>query len=163
MRRGIQRALPVTHEHPQPPGSSEPGGGKGAEGGGLGGDPSVASCGGAADQGGRAGDGISKNTVKAALASNGPPGYRRRLAGSIVDAVEPQIRELLRSIRRCQPFPASDSAPPDQGETARHDLGGRHASVQSQRHATGAQVIGRAATGRGEPVIGECTRPRRDA
>ena len=40
--------------------------------------------------------GISKNTVKAALASDGPPAYRRRPAGSIVDVVEPQIRELLR-------------------------------------------------------------------
>jgi transposase len=40
--------------------------------------------------------GISKNTVKAALASEGPPAYRRRRSGSIVDAVEPQIRELLR-------------------------------------------------------------------
>jgi transposase len=40
--------------------------------------------------------GISKNTVKAALASDGPPVYRRRPQGSIVDAVEPQIRELLR-------------------------------------------------------------------
>jgi transposase len=40
--------------------------------------------------------GISKNTVKAALASDGPPAYRRRPSASIVDAVEPQIRELLR-------------------------------------------------------------------
>lgn len=40
--------------------------------------------------------GISKNTVRAALASDGPPAYRRRPAGSIVDPVEPQIRELLR-------------------------------------------------------------------
>jgi transposase len=40
--------------------------------------------------------GISKNTVKAALASGLPPAYRRQPAGSIVDAVEPQIRELLR-------------------------------------------------------------------
>jgi transposase len=40
--------------------------------------------------------GISKNTVRAALASDGPPAYRRRPSGSIVDAVEPQIRELLR-------------------------------------------------------------------
>jgi transposase len=40
--------------------------------------------------------GISKNTVKAALASDGPPVYRRQPSGSIVDAVEPQIRELLR-------------------------------------------------------------------
>src|SRR5271166_6224977 len=40
--------------------------------------------------------GISKNTVRAALASDGPPAYRRRPPGSIVDAVEPQVRELLR-------------------------------------------------------------------
>jgi transposase len=40
--------------------------------------------------------GISKNTVRAALASDGPPAYRRRPQGSIVDSVEPQIRELLR-------------------------------------------------------------------
>ena len=41
--------------------------------------------------------GISKKTAKAALASDGPPAYRRRPPGSIVDAVEPQIRELLRA------------------------------------------------------------------
>jgi transposase len=40
--------------------------------------------------------GISRNTVKAALRSDGPPRYERRPAGSIVDAVEPRIRELLR-------------------------------------------------------------------
>jgi transposase len=44
--------------------------------------------------------GISKNTVKTALASDGPPGYRRRPAGSIVDDVEPRIRELLRAYPR---------------------------------------------------------------
>jgi len=36
--------------------------------------------------------GISKNTVKAALASDGAPVYRRRPAGSIVDRAEPAIR-----------------------------------------------------------------------
>jgi transposase len=41
--------------------------------------------------------GISKNTVKAALASDGPPAYRRGSAGSIVDPAEPAIRELLRA------------------------------------------------------------------
>jgi transposase len=41
--------------------------------------------------------GISKNTVKKALASDGPPRYVRAPTGSIVDAVEPQIRELLRA------------------------------------------------------------------
>jgi transposase len=39
--------------------------------------------------------GISRNTVKKALASDDPPRYRRAVAGSIVDAVEPQIRALL--------------------------------------------------------------------
>jgi transposase len=41
--------------------------------------------------------GISRNTVRTALASDGPPAYRRRRAGSIVDEVEPAIRELLRA------------------------------------------------------------------
>jgi transposase len=41
--------------------------------------------------------GISKNTVKAALASDGPPRYERPPAGSIVDPFEPAIRELLRA------------------------------------------------------------------
>lgn len=39
--------------------------------------------------------GISKNTVKRALAAEEPPKYRREGRGSIVDAVEPQIRALL--------------------------------------------------------------------
>jgi transposase len=40
--------------------------------------------------------GVSKNTVKRALAAAGPPRYQRRVGGgSIVDAVEPRIRELL--------------------------------------------------------------------
>lgn len=39
--------------------------------------------------------GISKNTVKRALAAEEPPKYRRAGRGSIVDAVEPQIRQLL--------------------------------------------------------------------
>ena len=39
--------------------------------------------------------GISKNTVKRALAADAPPKYRRAGGGSIVDAVEPQIRALL--------------------------------------------------------------------
>src|SRR4051794_22070666 len=39
--------------------------------------------------------GCSKNTVKSALASDAPPKYTRARAGSIVDGVEPRIRELL--------------------------------------------------------------------
>jgi transposase len=40
--------------------------------------------------------GVSKNTVKRALTADGPPRYQRRVGGgSIVDGVEPRIRELL--------------------------------------------------------------------
>ena len=44
--------------------------------------------------------GCSRNTVRAALASDGPPKYERARAGSIVDAVEPRIRELLAAYPR---------------------------------------------------------------
>ena len=39
--------------------------------------------------------GLGRNTVRRALASDGPPRYQRPAKGSIVDAAEPQIRELL--------------------------------------------------------------------
>jgi transposase len=41
--------------------------------------------------------GVSRNTVRAALASEGPPKYERKPAGSVVDGVEPRIRELLKA------------------------------------------------------------------
>jgi transposase len=41
--------------------------------------------------------GVSRNTVRAALASDAPPKYERKPAGSIVDEVEPRIRELLKA------------------------------------------------------------------
>ena len=44
--------------------------------------------------------GISKNTVKAALASDGPPKYERPPRGSVVDEVEPRVRELLQAYPR---------------------------------------------------------------
>jgi transposase len=40
---------------------------------------------------------VSRNMVRAAIASDGPPTYQRRLSGSVVDAVEPRIRELWRA------------------------------------------------------------------
>jgi transposase len=42
--------------------------------------------------------GISRNTVKAALRSDGPPRYVRRPVGSVADVFEPRIRELLRAV-----------------------------------------------------------------
>jgi transposase len=41
--------------------------------------------------------GISRNTVRGALETDGPPRYERKPAGSVVDAVEPRIRELLKA------------------------------------------------------------------
>jgi transposase len=41
--------------------------------------------------------GVSRNTVRAAIASDVPPRYVRKPGGSIVDEVEPRIRELLRA------------------------------------------------------------------
>jgi transposase len=40
---------------------------------------------------------VSRNTVRAAVASDRPPRYERPRKGSIVDAVEPRIRELLKA------------------------------------------------------------------
>lgn len=48
--------------------------------------------------------GCSKNTVRKALAAEGPPAYRRRSTSSVVDAVEPRIRELLQA---CPTMPAT--------------------------------------------------------
>ena len=39
--------------------------------------------------------GVGRNTVRRALAADGPPRYVRAAKGSIVDAVEPRIRALL--------------------------------------------------------------------
>jgi transposase len=47
--------------------------------------------------------GISRNTVKAALASDNPPKYVRAPQGSVADVFEPRIRELLAA------FPAMPS------------------------------------------------------
>jgi transposase len=44
--------------------------------------------------------GCSRNTVKAALASDGPPRYVRVRSGSLVDAYEPRICELLAAFPR---------------------------------------------------------------
>ena len=48
--------------------------------------------------------GCSKNTVKSALVSDEPPRYERPRRGSVVDVVEPRIRELLAG---CPTMPAT--------------------------------------------------------
>jgi transposase len=47
---------------------------------------------------------VSRNTVRAAIASDRPPKYQRPAKGSIVDAAEPRIRELLKV---CPTMPAT--------------------------------------------------------
>jgi transposase len=39
---------------------------------------------------------VSRNTVRAAVRSDGPPRYEREASGSVADGFEPRIRELLR-------------------------------------------------------------------
>jgi transposase len=41
--------------------------------------------------------GVSRNTVKAALASDGPPKYERQAKATVADGFEPRIRELLKT------------------------------------------------------------------
>lgn len=48
--------------------------------------------------------GLARNTVKAALAADAPPRYERPGRGSLTDAVEPQIRALLKGF---PPMPAT--------------------------------------------------------
>jgi transposase len=47
---------------------------------------------------------VSRNTVRAALRSDGPPRYEREPRGSVADEFEPRIRELLKA---CPSMPAS--------------------------------------------------------
>lgn len=44
--------------------------------------------------------GVARNTVRSALRSGSPPRYERSSPGSMADAFEPQIRELLRAYPR---------------------------------------------------------------
>ncbi|TQN41624.1 transposase [Blastococcus colisei] len=44
--------------------------------------------------------GVARNTVRSALAADRPPKYERRPKGSLVDAVEPQIRAMLKEFPR---------------------------------------------------------------
>jgi predicted DNA-binding protein (UPF0251 family) len=46
--------------------------------------------------------GCSRNTVKAALANDGPPQYVRVRSGSLVDAYEPRIRGCWLRFRGCR-------------------------------------------------------------
>ena len=46
--------------------------------------------------------GVARDTVAAALASDGPPQYRRAPVESAISAAEPKIRACCRCIRTCQ-------------------------------------------------------------
>jgi transposase len=65
--------------------------------------------------------GVSRNTVRAAIASEGPPRYVRKPGGSIVDAAEPRIRELLRAYPRMPATVIADRIGWDRGLTVLKD------------------------------------------
>jgi transposase len=44
--------------------------------------------------------GVARNTVRAALRSDVPPAYSRQRSGSVVDAVEPEVKKLLEDFPR---------------------------------------------------------------
>ena len=45
---------------------------------------------------------LARNTVRAAVRSVQPPRYKRARRGSIIDAVEDEIRRELQGCRRCR-------------------------------------------------------------
>ena len=47
--------------------------------------------------------GVARNTVRAVLVSDAPPRYERTPQGSIVDVVEPEIRDLLKDFPKLWP------------------------------------------------------------
>ena len=78
--------------------------------------------------------GISRNTVKAALASDGPPKYQRPPKGSVADEFEPRIWELL------QAFPQMPSTVIAQAEpkTLRYRI--LHAAARLARSGRGRRL-----------------------
>jgi transposase len=71
--------------------------------------------------------GCSKNTVRKALAAEQPPAYRRQARGSVVDAVEPRIRELLQA---CPTMPATVIAERIEWRYSIRTLSGRVAELR---------------------------------
>src|SRR5262249_8379450 len=67
---------------------------------------------------------VSRNTVRAAIGSDRPPRYERPAKGSIVDAAEPRIRELLQA---CPTRPATGVAERSGGDRAGRVVRGRGA------------------------------------
>jgi hypothetical protein len=83
--------------------------------------------------------GISRNTVRAALASDVPPRYQRVPAGSGVDAFEPRIRELRQAYPMMPATVIAGRAGWERGLTVLKDPGG------------GGAAAGLPAAGPGEP------------
>ena len=80
--------------------------------------------------------GVSRNAVRRALARDAPPKYVRARKGSIVDAVEPQVRELLRAVWTGSP----SKKPGCTGSWSR--IGTASASVSNRNASTGVGCWG---------------------
>jgi len=65
--------------------------------------------------------GMARNTVRDALRSDEPPRYERTSTGSVVDAVEPQIRELLAEFPRMPATVIAERVGWDRGITILRD------------------------------------------
>ena len=72
--------------------------------------------------------GVSRNTVRAALAADGPPKYVRKPAGSAVDAFEPRIREQLQAVPTMPATVIAERVGWDRGMTVFKQRVGRAAS-----------------------------------
>lgn len=92
---------------------------------------------------------ISKNTVKSALADDAPPKYERAPRGSIVDEVEPRIRELLQVYPR---MPATVIAERIGWQRSIRVLSARVAEFAAGVSATGSGLTHRLRRRRGRSV-----------
>jgi hypothetical protein len=93
--------------------------------------------------------GCSKNTVKKALAADGPPAYRRQPQGSVVDVVEPRIRELLRA---CPTMPATVIGERIEWPYSIRTLSARVAELRPVYFAAGP-VVAHHLSGRGDRAV----------
>ena len=87
---------------------------------------------------------VSRNTVRAALRSDGPPKYVRAPAGSVADGFEPRIRELLMAYPS---MPATRDRGPDRvavlGPDTADQGGGAAAGVPAAGSGVADLVCGR--------------------
>jgi hypothetical protein len=100
--------------------------------------------------------GVARNTVKAALASQDPPSYRRQRRPSAVEPYEDEIRRLLKGLQH----DAGD------GDRRAHRVGARHDDPQGNASGSCARSFWNPIPSSGPPIVpgsspnGTCGSPR---